>query len=548
MKKFKVLFVFIIVLLCSGCSFLEIFNRCDHEYTVESVTEPTCSKEGLQIEVCSLCEHRKETVIPKLPHTFETEIFGPTCEEKGYTLKTCTICKETEKVDFVDALGHSFGAWETVLEPTEISDGLQKRVCDNCGFIDSKIISVNHYASLDVIKEEFDSRVKYSFDSYDALLLKFSAAILNRSSTLDCNLNFAYADFNTLLNSLVNDCMVPFNFHVEASLLGNNLTLSLSYSSEPHISTKETIAYTQYNSLNYQPITKQRSDDFDDFAINQSLYQYEVSTTDQLCYVLERGVLPICKKDSSASVIYSKIKDVLRNIISDDMTDIEKIKAIHDYLVMNVTYDNDLLVYLFNGVSNIKEYNGFYLEGVFLDNEAVCEGISKSFMAMCNIEGIPCVVVEGYDTKNPSGVGHAWNKVYVDGAWYIIDVTSDGTIISNQFEVLSYKYFLIDESTYSKEYTGRTYTNIECNKKIDIYELSKFDGFDLKIDSQEELNKLVAYFNKGDNKKYTFEFELAFDYGSSCLDEIKAAYNANKLVANYSYIDNGNIFMLIKQE
>ena len=127
-------------------------------------------------------------------------------------------------------------------------------------------------------------------------------------------------------------------------------------------------------------------------------------------------------------------------------------------------------------------------------------------------------------------------------------MTSDGTIINNQFEVLSYKYFLIDEITYSKEYTGNTYANIECNKKIDIYELSKFDGFDLKIDSQEELNKLVAYFNKGSNKEYTFEFELAFDFGESCLDEIKAAYNANSIVATYSYIDNGNIFMLIKQE
>ena len=548
MRKLKVSFVFLIILLCSGCSVLEIFSWCNHEYTVESVTAPTCSKEGLQVEICSLCEHRKETVIPKLPHTYESEIVSPTCEEKGYTLKTCSVCNETEKTDFVDALGHSFGTWETVVSPTETTDGLQQRECDTCGFKESKIISVNHYASLDVIKEEFNESVKYSFDSYDALLLKFSAAILNQSNKLDCNLNFAYGDFNSLLNNLVNDCMVPFNFHVEASLLGDNLTLTLSYSSEPHLSTKETIAYTQYNSLNYQPITKQRSDDFDDFAINKSLYQYKASTTDQLCYVLERGVLPICKEDSSAFVIYNKMKEVLRNIVTDDMADVEKIKAIHDYLVMNVTYDNDLLVLLSNGTSNIKEYYGFYLEGVFNDNEAVCEGISKAFMAMCNIEGIPCVFVEGYDTKNPSGVGHAWNKVYVDGAWYIVDVTSDGTIINNQFEVLSYKYFLIDEVTYSKEYTGNTYTNIECNKKIDIYELSKFNGFDLKIDSQEELNKLVAYFNKGDNKKYTFEFELAFDFGESCLDEIKAAYNANSIVATYSYIDNGNIFMLIKQE
>lgn len=548
MKKNNFLILaLLVVFLCSGCSFLEIFETCDHEYAVISITDPTCSKEGKKVEVCSLCEHRRETVISKLPHTYETKIVSPTCEEKGYTLKTCSVCNESERVDYVEAIGHSFGSYEIVLAPTEISDGLQKRVCKTCGFVESKIISVNHYIDLDVIKEDYNSSLKYSFDSYNSLLMKFNAAVLNRSEKFECSLNFEYGDFNKLLSKLVDDCLVAFDFHLSASLTGNQLKLSLSYSPEPSKSTKETIAYTQYASLNYQPIDNQRSDDFDNFAINNSLYQYEVSTTEQLCYVLERGALPRCKAGSRAELIYNYMKSVLRNIVDDDMNNIEKIKAIHDYLIMNVTYDNDLLVLLANGADNIKEYNGFFLEGVFLDKEAVCEGISKAFMALCNIEGIPCVTVEGYITDNPSGVGHAWNKVYVDSAWYIVDATSDGTIIDNSFEVLSYYYFLIDEASYSKYYTGRTYKEIVCNKRIDIYELSKYKDFDLKIDSQAELNKLVAYFNSTSNQNCTLEFEFAFDCGASYLDEINAAYSANKITKGFSYIDNGTSFMFIKQ-
>ena len=43
-----------------------------------------------------------------------------------------------------------------------------------------------------------------------------------------------------------------------------------------------------------------------------------------------------------AEVIYERAKDVLRNIVSDNMSEIQKIKAIHDWVILNVTYDNDL--------------------------------------------------------------------------------------------------------------------------------------------------------------------------------------------------------------
>ena len=75
---------------------------------------------------------------------------------------------------------------------------------------------------------------------------------------------------------------------------------------------------------------------------------------------------------SAAERIYGKMKAVLRSIISDDMDDFEKARAIYDWLIMNVTYDGELYD-LLTGSENVEsgEYNGFYLEGVFDNGVAV---------------------------------------------------------------------------------------------------------------------------------------------------------------------------------
>jgi hypothetical protein len=324
---------------------------------------------------------------------------------------------------------------------------------------------------------------------------------------------------------------------------------SFTYNVEPTQKTKN-IAYTQYQSINYNPITKTRNDDFDDFKINNSIYTFHVKTTEQLYYVLERGVKPIVEEETNAYIVYEKVKEVLREIISDDMNDVQKVKAIHDWLVMNVVYDADLLDLLNTKPATVSKYNGFYLEGVFLDNKAVCEGISKAFTVMCNVEGIPCVSVEGKQTKNPRGVGHAWNKVFVDDEWYIVDATGDGIIINDKYEVLSYEKFLISEVDFKDEYTETNTQNIKCVTEYNIYENMKFIyeniTYDYSISSQEELDIIIAYLYSNTDTKITIEFELAFDYGASITDEIQKAYINNEIYSSYSYIPNDNIFMIIK--
>lgn len=547
MKKIYIYFTILFSLcLLASCGEIE---TCVHEYELVESKESTCSEKGYTLEKCSLCDKIKKTDKKLLEHNIIEEVIAPSCTEKGYTLKSCTNCNYEKKENIQEQLGHSFGDWETVKEATELSDGLKTRKCDICKFTEEVIIESKTYINLEFIKYPFNPNKTYECKTYEELSFIFNCALLKNTTTFKAIINFEVTDFNKLLKDLVKDEQVPIAFHVKASLLGNELTCTLDYSNNPCLETNIN-RYIQFDSLNLEKTNPTRSNTFDEFAINNSLYEYEVITSDQLYYALERGVKPICKEGSPSEIMYEKMKDILRDIISDDMNDVEKIKAIHDYIIMNVVYDQALLEYLYQNKDDVKDYKGFYLEGVLLDNRAVCEGMSKTFASMCNIEGIPCVVVEGYQKANPNGAGHSWNKVNVNGVWYIVDVTSDGTIINNEFEVVSYKYFMVDELTINRLYIGKQYNDIICDSIYDIYKDIEYSYMDSKhsflINSQEELNQIIGYFENQNKDQYTIQFKINFDYGDSYIDEINKAYEQNNIDGSYTYINDNPVIMLIK--
>lgn len=545
--KTSILVIFLLVFsILTSCT-----KPCNHEYVELSRQEATCKSAGFIVKQCSLCQKEVKDVLAKLPHDFEENKTEPTCTQQGYTLKTCNDCGEVVKEDYVEALGHFFGSWEIIKEATEVEAGLKSRKCLNCEHVEEEVIISISYVDLDIITTSFEESITYKCSTYDELLLMFNCALLRNSPTLTCELNFSYTTLQDLLTKLCNEERIPSAFRVSTKLTNNLLECSFTYTSSPEL-TSTYIYYQQYDSMNYIEQSTTRPSDFDDFAIDKRNLTYEVSTSDQLYYALERGVKPICVSGSQAEAVYKEMKKVLREIISDDMSDVEKVIAIHDYIIMNVTYDEEVLQLLYQGVGTANKYNSFYLEGVFFDKKAVCEGISKSFASLCNMEGIPCVVVEGYPKANPQGAGHAWNKVYVQGDWYIVDVTSDGTIIDGTYEILSYKYCLVDESAISKIYVAKNYNHIACTKTINAYDIKTFinedDGkeYDFNITSMEELEILVKHFEENASSKTTIEFILSFDYGDSCKDEITKAYQNAGYTPDYTFINSEPIFMLIK--
>ena len=134
------------------------------------------------------------------------------------------------------------------------------------------------------------------------------------------------------------------------------------------------------------------------------------------------------------------------------MSDVEKMRAVHDYLVKNTTY-----------------YYGYYdradchdqLKNILSNKIAVCQGYAVAFYVFMKELGIPCTLLTG-NANNGNGMeDHAWNAVKIDGYWYFVDVTWDDPILNGSStypngDNLSYEYMLC---TYQHISVTHTYTD-----------------------------------------------------------------------------------------
>lgn len=98
---------------------------------------PTCSKPGVQYQICTVCGERVETVIPKTDHIFSNEWttdVKETCTSTGVKSHHCVICGTRKDITIVPARGHSFvGNWYTKQQATCTTNGLQYQLCSVCG-------------------------------------------------------------------------------------------------------------------------------------------------------------------------------------------------------------------------------------------------------------------------------------------------------------------------------------------------------------------------------------------------------------------------------
>ncbi|MCM1368628.1 MAG: hypothetical protein NC184_07455 [Roseburia sp.] len=183
--------------------------------------------------------------------------------------------------------------------------------------------------------------------------------------------------------------------------------------------------------INYDR-NKDRPDDYV-FPIDGLENTQTVKYGDELFFAVQNNTRPIVSVGTPAYILYNTARSILRQICTDEMTDREKAHAIYDWIMWQVTYDTPAT----EAYSNGESYSAYYLEGVFGNGStkiggvayapyAVCDGMSKAYSLMCNIEGIPCVRVAGdagESMAEDDRGGHAWNKVCIDGDWYVVDCT-----------------------------------------------------------------------------------------------------------------------------
>jgi len=106
-----------------------------------------------------------------------------------------------------------------------------------------------------------------------------------------------------------------------------------------------------------------------------------------------------------------KLDEVIRSLNLDGKSDYDKFKAVTNWIVSNVRYDDD----------NETKYQ-HDLTGAVLDGLAVCDGYAGTFYYMANAVGLKALFEDGIDNDNR--IRHAWNLVQIDGIYYYADPTN----------------------------------------------------------------------------------------------------------------------------
>ena len=116
-------------------------NGCGKTFTVDTEAALGHTEEGelyvpancVSPATCGRCGE-KFGEIDADAHVLSTEITKePNCTEAGERRTTCANGCGYEVVEVIDALGHYWGAWVVVKEPTDNETGLRERYCENEG-------------------------------------------------------------------------------------------------------------------------------------------------------------------------------------------------------------------------------------------------------------------------------------------------------------------------------------------------------------------------------------------------------------------------------
>lgn len=127
--------------------------------------------------------------------------------------------------------------------------------------------------------------------------------------------------------------------------------------------------------------------------------------------------------------LMSAIEHAVANV--PDGSDYEKIKYLHDFLVLNCDYNEDAT-------------SPFTAFGALVEGRATCQGYADAMHLLLTKAGFDTVFTTGIGDS--AAVKHKWNYVKTsDGTWYIVDPTWDDPKGKEDKSYIAYDYFMISE-------------------------------------------------------------------------------------------------------
>ena len=215
--------------------------------------------------------------------------------------------------------------------------------------------------------------------------------------------------------------------------------------------------------------------------------------------------------------IQNKIQLILAENITKQMTTVEKIRFVHDYIVLNTEYDE------INYKNDTLTSRAYSPEGVLLDGMAVCQGYAETFQLFMDSLSIENRFVVG----TADGISHAWNLVKLEDGWYHVDTTWDDPIPDKEGRVL-YTYFLLNDKEMKSlrhKWKEKEYPTSNATKYLTVKET-----YTQEIKDVEDQKLIKEYQNSGSLLKtwqdYSKEYVKRYQQGEDWISLMYPQKNA----------------------
>ncbi len=137
-------------------------------------------------------------------------------------------------------------------------------------------------------------------------------------------------------------------------------------------------------------------------------------------------------KTPEAKKLGDNMMRVIDEIIKPDMTEEQKVREIHDYIVSHFEYA------VGGDVDDFAQ-----AEVLFDQNRGQCQAYSELFVALCLLSGVEARIVSGQSSigYGYGETGHAWCQVKINSLWYHVDPTWDDPV-PDEGKNVRYDYYL----------------------------------------------------------------------------------------------------------
>ena len=125
--------------------------------------------------------------------------------------------------------------------------------------------------------------------------------------------------------------------------------------------------------------------------------------------------------NNDIKLINAKVEEIEKEIWNSSMSNEDKIKEAHNYIINNSKYDKD------RSDNNIVKYKSDTAYGSLLEGYSLCGGYTDAMELFLEDMGIKSYKI--------SSENHVWNAVNLNNAWYHLDLTWDDPITTDDLRV-----------------------------------------------------------------------------------------------------------------